>query len=562
MGRPAKSLLRPHGTSRRGFFAGSAALALAGASLPLAAHRDDSRDPHRGGRAFQHGVASGDPLADRVILWTRVTPRHPGQTAVVRWEIARDPAFRHVVLRGVVRTDADRDHTVKVDAIGLQPATTYYYRFESGAATSPAGRTRTLPASGLPRVRLAVVSCSNHAAGLFNAYRRIAERADLDAVVHLGDYLYEYGPDEYGSLRTPEPPREMVTLADYRLRHAQYKRDADLQEVHRQHPMICIWDDHEITNDAWTGGAENHTEGTEGPWPQRVAAGLQAYYEWMPVRQPDPARPRQNQRAFRIGDLVDLVMLEERLGARSAQLPATIPTPFGNGFVQAGPFTDPARTLLGAEQEAWLAQRLRGSKARWKLVGQGVMFAQLKLQGAPLAAGGGVFVNPDQWDGYQPARDRLYAVLKGDATHPPVDNVVMLTGDIHSSWAADLSQDPNNPAVAAGGYDAATGAGSRAVEFVTTSITSPGLNDPQGSTAAFLRSVNPHFKYIELNRRGYLLLDVSHERVVGEWWYVDTVASASNVQTFGVAFEVRHAENRLQPSAQTPPKPVAAPLAP
>jgi alkaline phosphatase D len=243
-------------------------------------------------------------------------------------------------------------------------------------------------------------------------------------------------------------------------------------------------------------------------------------------------------------------------------LPATIPTPFGNGFVQAGPFTDPARTLLGAEQEAWLAQRLRGSKARWKLVGQGVMFAQLKLQGAPLAAGGGVFVNPDQWDGYQPARDRLYAVLKGDATHPPVDNVVMLTGDIHSSWAADLSQDPNNPAVAAGGYDAATGAGSRAVEFVTTSITSPGLNDPQGSTAAFLRSVNPHFKYIELNRRGYLLLDVSHERVVGEWWYVDTVASASNVQTFGVAFEVRHAENRLQPSAQTPPKPVAAPLAP
>jgi alkaline phosphatase D len=562
MGRPAKSLLRPRGTSRRGFFAGSAALALAGASLPLAAHRDDSRDPHRGGRAFQHGVASGDPLADRVILWTRVTPRHPGQTAVVRWEIARDPAFRHVVLRGVVRTDADRDHTVKVDAIGLQPATTYYYRFESGAATSPAGRTRTLPASGLPRVRLAVVSCSNHAAGLFNAYRRIAERADLDAVVHLGDYLYEYGPDEYGSLRTPEPPREMVTLADYRLRHAQYKRDADLQEVHRQHPMICIWDDHEITNDAWTGGAENHTEGTEGPWPQRVAAGLQAYYEWMPVRQPDPARPRQNQRAFRIGDLVDLVMLEERLGARSAQLPATIPTPFGNGFVQAGPFTDPARTLLGAEQEAWLAQRLRGSKARWKLVGQGVMFAQLKLQGAPLAAGGGVFVNPDQWDGYQPARDRLYAVLKGDATHPPVDNVVMLTGDIHSSWAADLSQDPNNPAVAAGGYDAATGAGSRAVEFVTTSITSPGLNDPQGSTAAFLRSVNPHFKYIELNRRGYLLLDVSHERVVGEWWYVDTVASASNVQTFGVAFEVRHAENRLQPSAQTPPKPVAAPLAP
>jgi alkaline phosphatase D len=293
-----------------------------------------------------------------------------------------------------------------------------------------------------------------------------------------------------------------------------------------------------------------------------VSAGLQAYYEWMPVRVPDPAEPRRNQRAFRLGDLADLFMLEERLSARSQQLPATVPTPFGPGFVQAGPFLDPARTMLGAEQEAWLASGLRSSPARWKLLGQGVMFAHLKLVGAPLAAGGGVFVNADQWDGYQPARDRLYAVLKGDAAQPPVNDVVVLTGDIHSSWAADLTQDPNNPVPAAGGYDAATGTGSRAVEFVTTSVSSPGLSDPTGSTAGFLRTVNPHIKYIDFNQRGYMLLDITRERIVSEWWYGDTVASRTNIQVFGTAFEVRHGSNRLQPSAATTPRADAPPLAP
>ena len=550
---------KPAGTSRRGFFqrSGSAAVALASAAaLPLGAVARTGRES---GPLFQHGVASGDPLQDRVILWTRVTPQDPRAVVAVRFEVATDPAFTQTVARGTTRTDESRDFTVKVDPARLRPGTTYYYRFLVGNESSPIGRTRTLPAGTTQRLRMAVASCSNHAAGYFNAYRRIAERADLDLVVHLGDYLYEYGPNQYGSLRTPEPPNEMVTLSDYRLRHAQYKRDADSQAMHRQHPVVCIWDDHEITNDAWVGGAENHTEGAEGTWPGRVAVGLQAYYEWMPVRLPDVRPnsndPRRNQRAFRIGDLVELVMLEERLSARSQQLPATVATPFGNGFVQTGEFLNPARTLLGAEQEAWLAARLRTSPARWKFIGQGVMFAQLKLQGAPLAAGGGVFVNSDQWDGYQPARDRIYAVLKGAPSQgqAPVDNVVVLTGDIHSSWAADLSQDPNNPNLAAGGYNGATGEGSRAVEFVGTSITSPGLNDPNGSTAAFLRSVNPHFKYIDLNQRGYMLLDVTRERTVCEWWYVDTVVAPSHVQTFGTAFEVQHGSNRLQPSAMTTP---------
>lgn len=566
MGRPSRVKPLPAGTSRRGFFtkSGSAALALASAPMLAIAHDDDGDDDARtGGVAFDCGVASGDPLRDRVILWTRVTPSRPARGVLVRYVVALDPQLRHIVNRGAVRTGPERDDTVKVDATGLRPGTTYYYQFHSRGIGSAVGRTRTLPAGATPRLRLAVVSCSNHAAGYFNAYRRIAERADLDAVLHLGDYLYEYGPNQYGSVRTPEPPNEMVTLADYRTRHAQYKRDADSQAMHRQHPLIAIWDDHEIANDSWQNGAQNHTEGAEGSWTDRITAGLKAYFEWMPVRMPDPDNPRRDQRAFELGDLLDLSMLEERLGARSQQLPATIPVPgLGTVFAQAGPFADPARTLLGAEQEAWLAQRLRSANARWKFIGQGVMFAQLKAQGAPLAAGGGLFFNSDQWDGYQPARDRIYDMLKGDASHAPVPNCVILTGDIHSSWACDLSQDPNNPNTASGGYNAATGEGSRAVEFVGTSVSSPGLDDPTGSTAAFLRSVNPHFKYVDLTRRGYMLLDVTPERVVCEWWYVDTVASISNIQTFGVAFEVQHGSNRLQPSAMTTPRSGAPALAP
>ncbi len=557
MGRPIHIKPVPVGTTRRSFFQRSGGAALAIAAAPAMALQDKDR----GAGVFQHGVASGDPLASRVILWTRVTTSQ--RSAVnVAYAIATDPAMTQLVQQGRAKTNPDRDYTVKIDAAGLQPGTTYYYRFTALGQDSPIGRTRTLPVGATTRLRLAVVSCSNHAAGYFNAYRRIAERADIDAVVHLGDYLYEYGPNVYGSLRTPEPPNEMVTLSDYRLRHAQYKRDEDSIEMHRQHPLIAIWDDHEITNDAWRDGAQNHTPGTEGDWNGRVDTGLQAYYEWMPVRIPDVTKKRENQRAFRFGDLMELVMLEERLSARSEQLPTTVPTPFGNGFVQTGAFADATRTLLGTTQEAWLAERLRTTPSRWKFLGQGVMFAQLKLQAAPLAQGGGVFLNSDQWDGYQPARDRVYDIFKGTAQHAPVNNCVVLTGDIHSSWAADLSQDPNNPSTATGGYNPATGEGSRAVEFVGTSVTSPGFNDATGGTAALLRSINPHFKYINGTQRGYMLMDVTPQRVVGEWWFVDTVQSISNVQTFGTAFEVQNGTNRLQPSAQTTPPANPPALAP
>jgi alkaline phosphatase D len=548
------------GTTRREFFKRSGSAAMVVAAGP-ALHLGNAVAASAAVPTFQHGVASGDPLSDRVILWTRVSSTSTAVT--VSYVVAKDPAFSQVVLRGTAKTNPNRDYTVKVDAASLKPDTTYYYRFEAEGSTSPVGRTKTLPLGSTSRLRMAVASCANHAYGYFNAYRHIAERADLDLVMHLGDYLYEYGNGEYGDVRATEPPTEILTLSDYRARHAQYKRDADLQEAHRQHPWIIIWDDHEVANDSWKDGAQNHSEGTEGTWAGRRAAALQAYHEWMPVRPVDTADLARNNRAFQYGDLVDLVMLEERLSARSQQLAATIAVPgLGNVFSQTGAFADPTRALLGATQEAWLANRLRTSSTRWRFLGQGVMFAQLKGVAAANAAGGGLFLNSDQWDGYQPARNRIYDILKGNGTVPAVNNVVVLTGDIHSSWAADLTQDPNNPVVATGGYNPLTGEGSCAVEFVGTSITSPGLNDPSGGTATLLRSINPHFKYIDLNRRGYMLIDANPNRVVAEWWYVDTVASVSHVQSFGTAFEVQNGSNRLAPSAQTTPRPNPAAPAP
>nr|WP_316639756.1 alkaline phosphatase D family protein [uncultured Roseateles sp.] len=549
MGRPTQVKPVRTGGNRRDFFrhSGSAAVAIAATPLlPLSSQAAVGLNA-----LFQHGVASGDPLSDRVILWTRVSPTNGRSVQLVDYVVAKDPGFASIVSSGRVKTNIERDFTVKIDVDRLSPNTSYYYRFAVDGAQSPVGRTKTLPVGATPSLRMAVVSCSNFAYGYFNAYRRIAERADLDMVVHLGDYIYEYGSGQYGNVRACEPAHEIVSLADYRARHAQYKRDPDAQEMHRQHPLVAIWDDHETANNAWLNGAENHQPATEGEWPARVAAALQAYYEWMPVRVVDTKNPRRNNRSYAFGNLVDLIMLEERLGARSQQLGTNIGNASGY-FVQSGAYADPTRQLLGAEQETWLFNQLRSSSAKWKFLGQGVMFAQLKAQGAPLSAGGGVFLNSDQWDGYQPARDRIYEVLKGGNGQAPVNNVVVLTGDIHSAWAADLTQDPNNPNLATGGYDKTSGQGSRAVEFVGTSISSPGVNDPSGAVANSLRPANPHFKYIDLHRRGYMLIDANASRCVCEFWNVDTVASLSNVQTFAAAFEVQDGSNHLTPSVQTP----------
>lgn len=534
------------GLTRRRFLGRAAPLGLLGC-LPGCAGEDTAPAvlPLRS-EPFPHGLASGDPLADAVILWTRVTPpmapsgEVPAEVAV-DWLVALDPELRQVVAQGSVRTNPDADFTIKLDVRSLTPATTYYYQFAAFGVRSPVGRTRTLPRGAAERARIGVVCCANYPAGFFNAYRLVAERADLDFVLHLGDYLYEYGDGTFGdgaSLdRVPSPDREAVTLEEYRQRHAQYKTDPDLQEAHRQHPFIAIWDDHEVADDAFRDGAANHQADTEGDWAARKAAALRAYFEWMPVRAPDPGDPQRIYRSFSYGNLLDLLLLDAR-HERDARVASNCDTAL---------LADPSRSLLGSAQEDWLLGALAASQtrgARWRLLGQQVMFAQL----SDLAKG--CVTEPDQWDGYPIARDRLLAALAGG-----VGNVVLLTGDAHSSWAFDIATDPFDPA----GYAAATGAGSVAVELVAPGVTSPG---PAGQAQELLAS-HPHLKFVDLQRRGYLLLDLTQERVQAEWYFMLTVAEPLGREELGAIFVTGQGENRLrQGTTPSLPRPDAPALAP
>jgi alkaline phosphatase D len=495
---------------------------------------------------FQHGVASGDPLSTAVVIWTRVSGA--SGSVEVEWAVATDPDFAAVIARGVAATDEDADHTVKVDVVGLEPGTTYYYRFTALDADSPIGRTRTARDGATDRLRFALASCSNYPYGFFNAYAAIAQRADLDAVIHLGDYIYEYAEGDFGTGtalgRAPEPPNETLTLDDYRRRHALYKSDIDLQEAHRQHPFITIWDDHEVANDAWRDGAENH-QSNEGSFAERKAAAIRAYFEWMPVREQAPAGEELVYRSFRFGDLVDLVLLDTRHAGRDPQ--AADPC-------DAATIADPARQLLGAAQESWLFGELAQSVARgarWRLIGQQVMMGQLINVLVP----GNCPFSADQWDGYAAARVRLLSTLRDNA----IDNVVVLTGDIHSSWAHELSLTPFDPAT----YDPASGSGSLAVEIITPAVTSPGIDDPllAAQFAAAVLDSHPHVRYVDLYRRGYTLIDITPERIQAEWYHVATIQEPSSGEELGATLTVASGTNHWLPAteASAPPAGVAAP---
>lgn len=477
--------------------------------------------------AFQHGVASGDPLPAAVILWTRVTPRpgSPPAPVEVTWEIARDPTFLMRAGGGTVTTEAARDFTVKLDATGLDAATTYFYRFRSGEFVSPVGRTRTAPTGGVSRMRLAFVSCSSYAHGYFHAYDKLARRLDLDAIIHLGDYIYEYATGRYGSLREYDPPTEIHTLSDYRRRYAHYRRDPMLRAAHQQHPFIPIWDDHESVNNANSDDPEDHTM---GEWAARKAAAIQAYNEWMPIR--SQTNPAQIWRRLAFGDLLDLVLLDTRLWQRAAQssLPADL--------------SDPNRHLLGTDQEAWFHQQVSTSRARWKLVGQQVMMGQLPQ-----------VLNNDQWDGYPVARSRFFSLLRTMM----VPNVVVLTGDIHTSWAMELTEDFRDVMA----YDPTTGRGSLATEFVVPAITSPGFTPGLANLVGpLITRDSRHVKYFDLVRRGYVILDVTPERLQAAYFYIDDITTTASGESFGAAFSVRngvpalvHDDAALSPPMVAPP---------
>jgi alkaline phosphatase D len=479
---------------------------------------------------FRHGVASGDPLTDRVMLWTRVTPADTLSTAAidVDWRLGADPTLESVVARGRVRTTGERDFSVKVDAGGLQPGRTYYYSFEAGGERSPVGRTRTLPADGVTRARIALVCCSNYPAGFFNVYRCVANRPDLDAVVHVGDYIYEFENGIFGDggglLRIPEPRKEAVTLSDYRIRYATYRSDPDLQEVHRQHPFIAVWDDHEVTNDAWSGGAANHNpEQGEGDWAVRQAAAYRAYLEWLPVRE-WPGAGIHLYRSFRFGSLMDLVMLDTRgLRDRQVSSPAAL--------------ADPSRSILGAAQENWLFDELRSSQragTAWRLLGQQVLFSRTTPPGWPA-------LSTDSWDGYQPARDRILDFLAAER----IRDVGVLSGDFHSSWALDVARDPWRQ------YDSATGQGSLAVEMLAPAISSSPLfvaYPERKQQAPLLRTFLPHLKFLDGDNRGYVLIDISPERIQAEWYFVPTVQERTAEEKRAAGFVCERGSSHLVPA--------------
>lgn len=515
-----------HTLSRRRFLTISAATlgALSVRGLPIhaaaAAH-------------FTHGVASGDPLQDRVILWTRVLPGSGrAETVNVQWQVASDQRFDNVLATGNTQTGPDRDFTVKVDASGLEAGLSYFYRFIVEGVISPVGRTRTLPSAGVAQARLAVVSCSNYPQGYFNVYRELAAR-DCDAVLHLGDYIYEYAEGGYANAemlekgRNVQPEHEIVSLEDYRMRYGLYRSDADLQAVHQSHPFICVWDDHEITNNTFKTGAQNHNpERGEGEFGNRRHAAIQAFYEWLPIREQSSIEDGIIYRSFDIGDLATLIMLDTRLVARDEQLTHDM-----NIDILRSGLADPARTLLGTAQHTFLANELQRSATAgipWQVIGQQVImgrkeiplvdddeFAEAVRAGIASSRYGmlrsrgqmGLPLNLDAWDGYPADRERVLDLFRQHA-----NNAVVLAGDTHSSWAFDLHDDEGDAI---------------AVEFGTPSVSSPGFETflplPEAElVGAFMRN-SPEMRYMRGLGRGWIELDITREQVAAQFMYVSTV---------------------------------------
>lgn len=487
--------------------------------------------------SFEHGVASGDPLTDRVVVWTRVTTEE--EKVAVAWVVARDEALSDVVARGTATAHADRDHTVHVDVAGLEPGAAYHYGFATGAAVSPTGRTKTLP-EDCERVRFAFCSCAKFNAGFFNAYAAIAEHEQLDFLLHLGDYIYEASNTPPKS-QTPgadigrpfDPLGECRTLADYRRRYAQYRSDPDVQRLHLRLPMIATLDDHELADGAWAGGSTEHRPEAHGPWEERRDAALRARWEWLPARPPDPRDRTRVFRAVALGGLADVLLLDIRSRRDEP--------------VRDPEMSEPDRTMLGTEQREWLLRELDASEAAWRFVATPSIFTrtwceepeeQLRtaLEKLKLIDEDGEGPDHDQWDGYPAEHARLTGHLRDRA----IEDVVFLSADIHVSVAAVVDDVPTGQPVA--------------VELTAPSLTSQNLDEKLGvaprdprivrSEEAYV-AAHEHVDWCEMASHGYVVIDVDAERVRGEWWHVDTVLERTRGTRLAAAFETVRGEPRL-----------------
>jgi alkaline phosphatase D len=551
---------------------------------------------------FTHGVASGDPLSDKVILWTRVIPGSGNHSEVEAiWQVALDADFTQVVSSGVATSSKTNDYTLKVDASGLPPNGSFFYRFIVAGKSSPIGRTKTLPLGSVDQYKIGVASCSNYPQGYFNAYKHMAE-SDLDLVLHLGDYIYEYADGRYANRvaleqlgRNVQPPNEILSIEDYRMRYGLYRTDPDLMAVHHRHPFICVWDDHELTNNTWKGGAENHNEG-EGDFDQRMRAARQAYHEWLPIRTTSHGGQAAIYRSFQIGDLADLHMLDTRLHGRDRGLeyakdltyrtvsfnisdirsPKIISSaqaallqeaqvqrlrvPFDLSSGKPEAITDyekivhldpkvlpkgwsylpdaetfrsekldnPQRTILGFDQEDWLANKLVAGQARgskWQIIGQQVLMGRtgipnlmLDLEGKPKEYVDfvrqlqsleklGLPFNLDAWDGYPACRQRVFEQLINNACNP-----IVLAGDTHNAWVFNLADD-NGRAVG--------------VEIGTPGISSPGMESdtstiPEQLAAAF-KKASTELVDLDTSHRGWAEVTLTPAQMTNQWHFVDTI---------------------------------------
>ncbi|EJG1709758.1 alkaline phosphatase D family protein [Vibrio parahaemolyticus] len=500
--------------------------------------------------SFEHGVASGDPTQTQVIIWTRVTTA--ASYVDVSWQVASDMEFSNVVQSGVFTTDTGRDFTVKVDVQNLNANSQYYYRFIVGEMMSEVGQTQTLPEDGVEKASMAVVSCANYPAGYFHVYREILnqhEQSPFDVVLHLGDYIYEYGAGGYASEdaaalgREPSKGTECITLDDYRKRYAQYRQDADLQALHAKLPMIAVWDDHELANDTWKNGAENHQD-DEGSFIDRRAAAAAAWTEWLPVRE-NTFSNMLIYRQFSFGSLVNLMMLDTRLVGRDKPLDyfsLSAPTMEAiGGLVAQSRSAD--RELLGTEQLAWLMNEFNTHDAKWNVLGQQVLMSRMELPSSVMTAMFQLFTsteekkteallavntaitgyladpsadpislpyNLDAWDGYYVEREKVYQLAKASS-----GNFVCLAGDTHNAWASELKDVSNNPI---------------GVEFATSSVSSPGLEEYLALDPVAIAQMEytlPHLvselQWADIKQRGFMRVTFTADAAQSTWYLVSTI---------------------------------------
>lgn len=499
-------------------------------------------------RPFYHGVASGDPMADRVIIWTRITPDIlPSAPVTVHWQISDHLDFSNITNQGDFETDSSRDWTIKLDVDGLLPDETYYYRFRAPNGNySIIGRTKTAPVDTKSNLRFAVVSCSSIFSGYFNAYRRIAERPDLDAVIHLGDYIYDFvDMDEPNRVRPIDTMRTLTTLEDFRSVHAYYHLDPDLRAAHQQHPFIILWDNHDMS---WSRNDSLSMSKYQG--------AIQAFYEWTPIR--EPVDRLRMYRYFNYGGLADIVLTDV---THFRQKPFSPPASNGSD--------DPNRKLWGDDQYSWLTDKLRHSTAKWKIVGSEKQFGQWDLLGLPFGTGQGIafasLLSEGDVNEYNADRVKFLKFLRDNR----INNTIVISGDLHFSFAMDLSENPFNPLY----YNAATGDKSVAVEFQPTSITRVNLDEktkgllPASVIAGLTQlstQLNPHHRYEDLVQHGYGILDLRSEKATGEFWYCNKLI-VDTTQKMDAAFEVYDTVNhwnRRRLNVPTVPLLPSAPLAP